>query len=641
MAVEVYINDERLDLFDNVGMGLTFQVGSIFNPNNRAGNLSNKFKVPKTKNNTEILGNLSNINATTEIPYQRNSARVRQDGVELFPNGFAIIEQTTKDYNLTVYSGNVSFFDLIKNRNINELDFGEHHYSITPMINTFDGSEDFIYPIVDYGLNTELLDNSDTQTIDALFPALFAKSIVEKIAEQTGYKVEGSFIDSDVYSRLLFTINQWGYSQEVVDYATNFVFTPVPIDADLPNTPATEYFLDFQNVQSNFWNSVTKEYTPDNTYEGQFAFSFLGSVQSTDANNNYSTEITLRIYEDGVVVLDDKRFYQAFTAFPTAIDFGLFSSNEFNVFKGKKYKASITFGSQTPGTTTRFKVDDGFLNYIPTKDIRYTADIKPSTFYDFSQSDFLKELINMHSLTVQTNDLTKELALNYLDDILDNIGQSLDWSDKIDLSKTPSVKYNLPNYAKENWFRYTKFEEDNTQFADSSLNIDNDNLKQSKDAVVLKTVASNSGLRFENNRCPLAPIQTEIAKAFDKKNNRFLLLNSKDVTVNFDTSINGDTATVNTDIPFAYFSDVTKTDSLDWTNLLNNNYKTLKGILKQSKIVTATFRLTPVDIANLNFLIPIYLDVHTPDININGYFYINKVSNFKKDKSTSVELIRL
>ena len=112
MSLDIYINEELLQLNENKGIGLTYQIGSILNPGNRAGNLSNNFKVPKTRRNTEILGNLSNINSATNVPYQRNTAKIIQDGVEVFPGGFAVVDSTGSDYKITVYSGNVSFFDL-------------------------------------------------------------------------------------------------------------------------------------------------------------------------------------------------------------------------------------------------------------------------------------------------------------------------------------------------------------------------------------------------------------------------------------------------------------------------------------------------------------------------------------------------
>ncbi len=179
------------------------------------------------------------------------------------------------------------------------------------------------------------------------------------------------------------------------------------------------------------------------------------------------------------------------------------------------------------------------------------------------------------------------------------------------------------------------------EFADSSFTIDDKILEPEKDIITLNSVAVESGLRVVNEETPTIPLSTYLSEAFDKKSPRFLLLDEKNKTVNFVNTINGDTATVSNDIPFCYFSQRLRTDSLDWTNLLAENYDTLLGMLDQTKLVSAYFLLDGNDVANFDFTIPIYLDVHTPQVNINGYFYVNKISNFQKNRATKVDLIRL
>ena len=145
MSLDVYINEQLLELKTDKGIGLTFQIGSILNPSTRAGNLSNKFKVPKTRRNTEILGNLSNINSATNIPYERNSGRIIQDGIEIFSDGFAIVDSTGSDYGVTIYSGNVSFFDLIKGANISDLDLSDlcEDWTVSNVIAAFNNTYGF------------------------------------------------------------------------------------------------------------------------------------------------------------------------------------------------------------------------------------------------------------------------------------------------------------------------------------------------------------------------------------------------------------------------------------------------------------------------------------------------------------------
>ena len=213
MSLDVYINEQLLQLNENKGIGLTYQIGSILNPGNRAGNLSNSFKVPKTRINTEILGNLSNINSTTNTPYQRNTAKIIQNGIDVFPGGFAIVNSTVREYKITVYSGNVSFFDLINGANIGDLDLSDLSldWTVTNVISSFTNTEGLIFPVVDWGNGIELLDNTTLQNSNALIPVLFIKDVLTRIADSVGYQKKGTFPDFEQWDRLLLAPNQFGY----------------------------------------------------------------------------------------------------------------------------------------------------------------------------------------------------------------------------------------------------------------------------------------------------------------------------------------------------------------------------------------------------------------------------------------------
>lgn len=650
MSLQVYINDERLELKPNVGIGLTFQVGSILNPSARSGNLSNSFKVSKTQNNTRILGNLLNVNSNTNIPYQRNTAKVVQNGVEIFPDGFAVVEGLAKEYSVTVYSGNVSFFDLIKGRNINALPFVGTKMLMTEMTNTFNGTDDYIYPIVDYGLGTDLLDNTDTQNIDALFPLLFVKSIFDKILASVGYTLQGTFKDTDIYSRLLLGINKFGYTKEVSAATSGQVTTPVVINQNVNGSlsPGVSTTFDIDYTNNNSWSVfdlVLDEYKPDNTFEGTFQLECVGTLENLSPSGGIDVRVFGEVYEDGVLILSDNtNLIEPPNLSTLPYNVGLFFTG-ITAFKNKEYTAKVrvrvtnTVGVSNP--SCNFTLDTSYFRFTATENIRFTADILPATFYNFDQDKLIKNIANMYSLIIQTDNTRKILYLNPLNDVKANIGTAKDWSNIIDLSKTVSVNYKLGNYAQENNLNYKEDDDVIGEFANGSILVNDTTLADSIDLMTLDFVAAESGSRVVNQHTPTIPIQTSVGVAFDKKSPRILLLDSKDTTVNFTSTVNGDTITKNTNIPFCYFSNSNKLDNLDFPSLIDSNYSGLESMLDKAKFVSAYFLLKEIDIANLDFTTPIFLDVHTPEINISDYFYINKISNFKENSSTKVDLIRI
>ena len=1056
MSLDIYINEKLLQLNSNKGIGLTFQIGSILNPGNRAGNLSNKFSVPKTRQNTEILENLSNINSATNIPYQRNTGKIVQDGIEIFPDGFAIIDSTSKDYEITIYSGNVSFFDLIKGANINELDWTDlaEDWTVSNVIAAFNNTDGFIYPIIDWGDGVQLLDNTTLQNSNALIPVLFMKEVLTRIAASVGYEIKGTFPDFEQWGRLLLTPNQFGYLDSEINkntgVAQDVITTPltdINVQSICDFGSSVDYFLNiplvYQNINGDNFNQITgADFTPDNTYFGTFSLNAQGffngmipvkgedilqsgtlynDFKSSNINDNYvswinnrsgfteqkvwienlndtaapleiasnsfsaqgisamtetsggyvayslgtSGQTDVQLYEistqtitqiyinalgnnpveflkiwNGKVIINDRDIngglfvYDIGTAtlktVTTTNDTGseLDSNGDFVVWeqpssndifiwdyatatnllienggafsgmntchvlgdyatywdtsldKMVSYKIStatltniiidnsetvqgsartlraLSFAYQsgqlfyydlitdtltTPGTETNCTVqgvgnipdqyidmNEDFVVYrynstdqinaydisgasaftivvetaaiewvkigqctditthniggtvdeikqfditsgvpvlfetilnvntvtsmnraigndrviftndsglsssvedrasiiepvpIPIKanieiiikengieiysaneilsspnlnnpynltinpgtiivnsgdvysvemfieanrdesidyplqysllvssfsfqancSIPYGAKLRIENFYNLDQEIPFKDVMNQYSLTIQTDEVAKQIFLTPLDQLNKNLSKAINWNKKINLNSPPSVKYKIGSYGQTNYLNYQKDDDVLIDLGRGSFAIDNFSLPLTKELITLNSAAVESELRLLNEVTPTIPFQSTYGACFDSKKPRILLLDKVTKTIDWKNTINSDTGT-STELPLSYFIKDTKTDNLDFESLIEENYNVLTGIMNQVKFISAGFRLTEVDIANLDFTIPIFLDVHYSEIHINGYFYINKISNFKKNATTKVDLIRL
>jgi hypothetical protein len=1069
MSLDVYINGQLLELSKNKGIGLTLQIGSILNPGNRAGNLSNKFKVPKTRRNTEILGNLSNINSATNIPYKRNAGKIVQDGIEIFPDGFAIVDSTAAQYGVTIYSGNASFFDLIKGANISDLDLSDLYqlWTVSNVISSFNNTEGMIYPIIDWGDGVQLLFNNNLQNSNSLIPVLFLKEALTRIANSVGYEIKGTFPDSDQWDRLLLTPNQFQFLAEemaensfiakditvinpillniisVCNGGIGIFFLNIPLiyqdvsggstfsQPGFPNPPQfipdNTYFGTFLlNIQGDFhsqhipikgetiyqsgivYNDFRETWINDNystwvctrngfndinlfvkdinsisapvlvaqglfsqngltslteTEGGYIAYSFTASGSFSDVNiYNIATQTITQIYLNplgngnvdwvkiwnGKVMIQDRDFtggifvYDILTStlktLPTISgndtggeidgngDFLVweeFSTNNIYIWdyatgtntlienggafsgmntckvlgdyatywdtsldKMVSYKIStatltniiidntksvqgsartttklsfayntgqlfyydlLTDTLTTPlsetnstvsgvgdladrlidmnenfivyrydsnpwfvrayeiatgipfqvfttggtdsiqwvrigncsdivsanvqgGTDVLYQYDitagapitipfntitnvqairtfgkaigndrilipndtglsssvsdrvslieaavpapiqpkleivikeNGVTIYVATEtlinssssnnyglfintgqiivnsgdiytaevfieasrdetinyfleysvlissfsftsicNIPYGANLKIENFYNLKQEIPFKDVMNMYGLTIQTDEISKQVFLTPLDELNNNLSKAKNWNDKINLSRPPSVKYKIGSYAQTNNFIYKKDKDVTEDFGNGSFNIDNFSLPLEKDVVKLNIAAVESGIRLINEVTPTIPVMSGTADCFDKALPRILLLDRITKNMGWKNTINGDVGN-STELPLCYFIKDGKTDNLDFPSLISENYNVLLGMMNQVKFISAGFILTEVDIANLDFTIPIFLDVHYKEIHINGYFYINKISNFKKNNTTKVDLIRL
>lgn len=644
MSLEVYINDQLLDLKSNKGIGLTFHVGSILNISGRSGNLSNKFTVPKTQNNTKILGTILNINTGTNIPYQRNSGRVVQNGVELFPDGLAIVESSGSSYSITIYSGNVSFFDLIKGRNISDLDWSSsnHKYDIPTVIASFTNNSDYIYPMVDWGNGVDLLNNTNLQNSDALLPCARISSVLEKMTSFAGYELKGTFKNSNQYERLILSPNKIGLTEEetkFMDGSASDIATSLNLNKNVPagsGTDDTVLTLDYQVFTSD--NFTLDTYSPNNFTYGVFTLYYLYTSGNQVPNIGAAQNLKLNIREDGIIIST-----QTFPAFILFTSSNTHTSNLLPVYPGRVYKAEIVLESDEGGVPyiQTYGLAESVFTFTVDNDLDYDQDVIFSRFFDWGQDKFLKDILNQYCLTIQTNEITKQVFLTPLDDIILNLTKQKDWSNKIDLKKEPLVKFRLSGYAQTNYFNYASDDNVEEDFGQGFFNIDDNSLKFDADIIILNSSAVVSEERIVNQLTPTIPFMKTRGQSFSKKNSRHLLLDPLNTLLNLNNTSNGDTGSTSIDIPFCYFRKVGKTDNLDFQSLLDENYIVLQGMTDKIKFISANFLLSEVDVQNLDFTIPIFLDVNTSGFQANGFFYINKISNFKENQSTKVDLIRL
>ena len=207
------------------------------------------------------------------------------------------------------------------------------------------------------------------------------------------------------------------------------------------------------------------------------------------------------------------------------------------------------------------------------------------------------------------------------------------------------IDFRIAGYAQKNRFLYSNNEDcpDTTiggvvtPFASGVLLVDDLTLDLSIDAVRVPFGATKSVLRFGNVETPRIPF-LNAGMDLSSFTPRVLMLDRRDVAV--PVSFSG--YSHNTDIPFCYFIKTGADNNLSFSDsLLAKNYEVIQSMLLKYKKVTCYVKLTTVDINELNFMVPVYLDIHTQYGQINDWFYLNVVSNFKADESTKIELIRI
>lgn len=251
-----------------------------------------------------------------------------------------------------------------------------------------------------------------------------------------------------------------------------------------------------------------------------------------------------------------------------------------------------------------------------------------------SQKDFLKMFCQLYGQSFETDEFSSIITFFNLDEViaLRGLDGSLDWSDYLDVG-SHSIKYHS-TYAKTNECIFSKDDEVTEFLGDSSFAIDDDTLKEKGTAIKVPVAASDTVsrlqgiemaevLRFDIDDKPVTP-KPRILRRVNTP------LNPSGLTENYVRIIEAGTANQN---DFYSSSVGLFTHSFSYT--LNRYYTGWIDTLNDYKVVTCNMLIPPSVMQSFSFTKPVYLK------QLNSWFYVNKIENYKSSKLCKVELQRI
>lgn len=685
--IQLFINDQLVDLNDDSPIALTFQINNLAEVQNQQGNTSNQFKLPLTQRNRQILGFPDDVAFTTNAPYQQYPAKLVQDGLEIIPYGIAELNEIDQDNaDVTVLSGNVDFFDAIDGKlydmgdSISQWsDYGQnlvwqpydHIWNVQNAAYSQNKTEGWIWPVVDYGL----ISNSDySAPIDVHYqrPGFFIKTAIDLLLKSAGYKGAGSLLDDPLYPKLIcqFANDSFDHGTDVqnnVSYKSITVQTGKDFSQDHPTTAGNIASIPFGLIisdPSHYYNPALNGYFASEITSVTASIAFGISFTSTNPSRNtgYSSKIAIQIrLYDNTSVADDQGLKLA----ETIVDYAargnlntIVANNQAVSFDqvlqpGQGIKITYEFTGYTGGT---FVLNSGATFNIQNKvqQVQYGQSIQcERIFPDISQKDLLKDILQRFGVICQTDNASRTISFNSLRDIVNNIPIAKDWSGKcVDQGK--QVMFQLGSYGQVN---YLKCKEDDAvlplDFANSQINIADTTLPATNDlfesqfaptlnrpfyggsiAQVLKIDPKTDDDNFS--------VSTEPRLLVDQKFD--LRTIGKSVTFNNGDTVNNIVVNDWISIPYFYkpdgehnlcFCDMPANTNKKLPGLQTKYYQEFQKILTQSKKVTRYLLLTPRDILELDLMIPVYLQQD------NAYYYINKIDSWRKGQPCKVELVKI
>lgn len=625
MTGRLVINGIDMDLKPDTVIAITLQVNDIASVDDRQSNFSNTFKLPATQHNIEALGFSTNMAAQSTVPYTKMVAQYYQNGVQVIKNGFAILEQSGDDIEVTLYDGNVSFFDLIAGLKLSDLE------GLTDVIWTLDNAvasrtatSDYIWAVIDWFESMD--DTTREYDVSIAHPCYFLKDVMAAIFEPTGYTLKGLFVEGvSAYSKL------------IVPLITNkqdprYFKSKATVSTDQPSDLAGSYVM-FQNILSDpiatagagsLWEAIGPEWRFFDSYgSGKYSFRFMinwGTAGDTGYIEIHATGTPIVLRRDDIAASStgtiEFELRDVELTHPAVVGI-FFKSNGTD-------PVSILEGTWMECFTAAVETDYEMLFPIAVN--------LPA----FDQKTFIKALMQKYCIVPITNSFRKEVTFVQLSELILNKAQARDWTSKVHMGQRAKIGFVEGNYGQVNYLRYAEDETVREEYGDGGFRIANETLPLSKTVIALPYAATEMNVKMGGVVVP------EIK---DGAKPRILILEPAELTDgDLDWTDGTDTDTPGGDEPLAYFALKDKPYNLKFSDdLITEHYTDLVSMLQSFKKVTVLMRLTAIDIEkafkdddNDDALIPIYLR------QFGAYFYLNKISQWVSDSTLcEVELVRL
>jgi len=592
---ELFLNDIRIELPEK-SVGLNLQVNDLSELKNRQSNYSNNINIPFTDNNISTMDLLGITGSLSEVPYKKVKVKYVVSGIELISDGIGKLTKSTKNYSLVVYSGNNSMTDLLGNKQLNELNFSAYNHSLNKgvFLNSFTNTSGYIYGLAKYWSGS----NTTEFPVALTTPVFYVHTLWDMIFSSIGKTTSGIFLQSSDFKSRVISMSK-GYDQSF-NLSLFLVY-------NLTHTPALD------GINDNTGSSpLTKEYIMDTftaTSSKSHRIQLSGSIEVFSGEN-----VGFTIKRNGVLK-----------------DTISLEGGDFNYSRNIDLKIGDTINIYIQSTSTDTDLDTVFESIINpsfTTIIQSDSSTIPINFDeligDTTQVDFIKEIMQHFGLMYREVPGTDNYEFIRIKELLKDKTNAEDWSDKF--SETKSIDY-VPSLGQINRFKYNYDDTDVVgTFADGEMLIDNFNIPKSKTLITSILKASvleddvNVLRHWSGDDTPTTNDDgLRMFKLITSTSFYQLMFHHDSIGSLVETGAH----------PVLSFS------QLYYQNEITNNYLEYQSMYNRYKGYTLKMNFNIVDIYNADFFKLKYIK------QLGGYFYLNKIKNFKNNKTTEIQLIKL
>ena len=450
----------ELDLFENVPLPLNKSISDVSNIAERKTDFTKTIKLPGTNNNNDIFSNIFNIarsiinTSTTNFNPDFNPSL--KANCTLYKNGIAqikgylqltnieIVDDYQIEYEIIIIGRFANLFTDIADRKLADLDLSEYNHPYT--INSIQSSwsapigEGYYYGLIDYGYTS----NPNRFFVNELLPQIYAKTIIDKIFSEAGFRYRSAFFNSTVFKRLVVPYGGKALRLSAGDVEDRLFSVNRTIDTGLLPITTFRYVVPFNNVQKDSdpsgWDAFTDGFIVQDSGKQNFVSNLKLNV-SNPLSLSKGYEVRVGITKNGApVTVRTVPLPLSIPAFGSVnVDISI-ETGPINVVAGDILRIELFNFFYTLSTnyvtilggSNFFNVHSGEIIEGDTLPIR---ELLPN---DINQTDFLSSIIKMFNLYVDIDSLDdKKLIIEPYDTFYTNT--LVDLTEQVDVSRGVNI----------------------------------------------------------------------------------------------------------------------------------------------------------------------------------------------------------
>jgi hypothetical protein len=470
--IRIYIDNQICDLPEkDLNLNLTYALkdrqGIAVNTGSRS---EYSFELPATKNNDLIFSRFYDVSEDTVKEQKFLPAYIEVDGLPFF-SGLAQLTSVTIDqdfyywkgqnYKVSFYGNNVDWVQQLKNKFLYQYDYGTHTHDYTNIdaatYYSYPNGDTFKYILIKW---KDWLISGQVDYLEYT-PALFIKSIVDRIFSDIGYTYNSNFFSLASFEKLIMPIplsdkindEQFGIDYlniEGVGGGINYSSGGITV---LTQTVAPL-------IGPNPYDTINNEYIVPQT--GFYLFEYSADI----TNITIAYGMTMAIYVNGTIAGGVIGSFNLFGPQPYTTDTQLKGELILNLNAGDVVWLLDGAGGGGGGGTA-----DVVINYSITGEAQVlngtTIDFRYFINKEWNSLDFIKGLAHAFNLTFQTDVDNKSILIEPANNYLNQSSNPsvmnaesgfydngfIDFTEDVDLSKGGEVysRSDIQELVKLSW----------------------------------------------------------------------------------------------------------------------------------------------------------------------------------------------